>query len=102
MNTREINELIIGSSYRIYNKMGFGFPEAVYRNCLLLELQKMKLQAEANRQLLGASIRHCPDPVLVTEAPAVIRKSVAPAKKTAKRCNQICGGLLTTTLFPIR
>lgn len=47
MNTREINELIIGSSYRIYNKMGFGFPEAVYRNCLLLELQKMKLQAEA-------------------------------------------------------
>jgi GxxExxY protein len=47
MNTREINELIIGSSYRIYNKMGFGFPESVYRNCLLLELQKMDLQAEA-------------------------------------------------------
>ena len=48
MNTREINELIIGSSYRIYNKMGFGFPEKVYRNCLLLELQKMNLQAEAH------------------------------------------------------
>jgi len=46
MNTREINELIIGSSYRVYNKMGFGFPETVYRNCLLLELQKMNLQAE--------------------------------------------------------
>jgi len=46
MNTREINELIIGSSYRIYNKLGFGFPESVYRNCLLLELQKMDLQAE--------------------------------------------------------
>lgn len=47
MNTREINELIIGCSYRIYNKMGFGFSEAIYRNCLLLELQKMNLQAEA-------------------------------------------------------
>ena len=47
MNTREINELIIGCSYRIYNKMGFGFPESVYRNCLLLELQKMDLRTEA-------------------------------------------------------
>ena len=47
MNTREINELIIGCSYRIYNKMGFGFPESVYRNCLLLELQKMNLETKA-------------------------------------------------------
>jgi GxxExxY protein len=51
MNTREINELIIGSSYRIYNKMGFGFPESVYRNCLLLELQKMDLQTEAQHPI---------------------------------------------------
>lgn len=51
MTTREINELIIGCSYRIYNKMGFGFPEAVYRNCLLLELQKMDLQAEVQRPI---------------------------------------------------
>ena len=47
MNAREINELIIGSSYRVYNKMGFGFPEFVYRNCLLLELQKLNLQVVA-------------------------------------------------------
>ena len=47
MTTREINELIIGSSYRIYNTMGFGFAEEVYRNCLMLELQKMDVQAQA-------------------------------------------------------
>jgi len=41
----EITERIIGCTYRVYNKMGFGFLESVYEKCLLIELQKSGLQA---------------------------------------------------------
>ncbi|MFQ5752095.1 MAG: GxxExxY protein [bacterium] len=51
MKYKELTERIIGCAYQVYNKMGFGFLESVYEKCLLLELKKAGLQAEAQRSI---------------------------------------------------
>ncbi len=45
MQHKEMTEKIIGCAYRVYNKMGFGFLESVYENCLMIELGKVDLKA---------------------------------------------------------
>lgn len=47
MDYSDITETIIGCAYQVYNKMGFGFLESVYENCLLIELHKAGLKAES-------------------------------------------------------
>jgi len=47
MDHRRITEQIIGCAYTVYNKMGFGFLESVYENCILIELAKANLEAKA-------------------------------------------------------
>ena len=47
MEYRDITEKIIGCSYTVYNKMGYGFAESVYEKCLLIELRKAGLKAVA-------------------------------------------------------
>ena len=42
-----VTEKIIGCAYRVYNKMGYGFLESVYENCLLIELRKAGLDASS-------------------------------------------------------
>jgi len=51
MEYQELTEKIIGCAYRIYNKMGFGFLESVYEKCMLIELRKEGLNAEAQRPI---------------------------------------------------
>jgi GxxExxY protein len=51
MEYQELTEKIIGYAYRIYNKMGFGFLESVYEKCMLIELHKEGLKAEAQRSI---------------------------------------------------
>jgi len=46
---KELTEKIIGCTYRVYNKMGFGFLESVYEKCLLIELHKAGLKAESQK-----------------------------------------------------
>ena len=40
MDHKELTEKIIGCTYRVYNKMGYGFLESVYEKCLMIELKK--------------------------------------------------------------
>ena len=47
MEQKELTEKIIGCAYKVYNQMGFGFLESVYEKCLLMELNKAGLCAEA-------------------------------------------------------
>ncbi len=47
MEDQEITEVIIGSAYRVYNQLGFGFLESVYEKSLLIELRKSALHAES-------------------------------------------------------
>ncbi len=51
MKHEKLTEMIIGCAYRVYNKMGFGFLESVYENCLMIELRKAELSAKAQQGL---------------------------------------------------
>ena len=51
MQYEEITEQIIGCAYRVYNKMGFGFLESVYENCMKIELEKAGLKVESQRSI---------------------------------------------------
>ena len=42
----EITKKIIGSAYTVYNQLGFGFLESVYKKSLLIELAKHGLQVQ--------------------------------------------------------
>ena len=37
----ELTEKIIGAAFRVYNRMGFGYLEKVYENCMMIELSKI-------------------------------------------------------------
>ena len=47
MEYGSVTEKIIGCAYRVYNKMGYGFLESVYENCLLIELHKVGLDVNS-------------------------------------------------------
>jgi len=51
MKYHDLTETIIGCAYRVYNKMGFGFLESVYEKCLLIELRKAGVEAEAQKPI---------------------------------------------------
>ena len=51
MEYEHLTERIIGCTYNVYNKMGFGFLESVYEKCLLIELQKEGLTVESQKPI---------------------------------------------------
>jgi GxxExxY protein len=51
MNIDELIRKIIGCAYTVYNKMGFGYQESVYENCLKIELRKHNLNAEFQKPI---------------------------------------------------
>ena len=51
MKYKEFTERIIGGAYQVYKKMGYGFLESVYEKCLLIELRKSGLAAEAQKAI---------------------------------------------------
>jgi|ERR1051326_8177124 GxxExxY protein len=46
MKHEELTGKVIACAYRVYNEMGFGFLESVYRNCMVIELRALGLQAD--------------------------------------------------------
>ena len=51
MKHEDITHKIIGCAYEVYNKLGFGFLESVYKKAMVIELNKRHLQVEAERAL---------------------------------------------------
>ena len=51
MNTQDITHEIIGASYDVYNTLGFGFLESVYKKSLTIELNKKNLSVEEEKPL---------------------------------------------------
>ena len=57
MEYKELTEKIIGCSFKVYNKMGFGFLESVYdyqplgAKCLCIELEKVGIRFETQRPI---------------------------------------------------
>ena len=48
----DITELIIKAFYTVYNTLGYGFLEKVYRNALVIELRKLGLQVVAEARIV--------------------------------------------------
>jgi GxxExxY protein len=51
MEYEATTETIIGCAYRVYNVMDFGFLESVYEKCLMIELEKQGLEAQAQQPI---------------------------------------------------
>ena len=51
MKNEELTHRIIGCAYQVYNQLGFGFLESVYRKAMILELAKNGLRSEEEKPL---------------------------------------------------
>ncbi len=47
----DLTSQIIKSYYTVYNELGYGFLEKVYENAMLLELNKIGLNTEAQKRI---------------------------------------------------
>jgi GxxExxY protein len=47
MEFEALTEKIIGCAFHVYNHMGFGFLESVYERCMMIELERAGVRAEA-------------------------------------------------------
>jgi GxxExxY protein len=51
MRHEDITHTIIGCAYKVYNTLGFGFLESVYKKAMVIELQKNDLSVEEEKAL---------------------------------------------------
>ncbi len=51
MEFEEITHKVIGAAYSVYNQLGFGFLENVYKKAMALELDKLSLNIESEKPL---------------------------------------------------
>jgi len=51
MKYEDITHKIIGCAYKVFNKLGFGFFESVYKKSMIIELTRENLKVEAERPL---------------------------------------------------
>ena len=47
----DLTEKIIACAYKVYNNMGHGYLESVYEKCMLIELAKAGLKAQAQKTI---------------------------------------------------
>jgi len=51
MKHEEITHKIIGCAYQVYNQLGFGFLESIYKKAMVIELSKNNLKTEEEKSL---------------------------------------------------
>ena len=51
MKNEELTHKIIGCAYKVFNELGFGFLESIYKKAMLIELPKSNLKVEAEKPL---------------------------------------------------
>jgi GxxExxY protein len=51
MKNEELTHKIIGCAYKVFNQLGFGFLESVYRKAMVIELSKAGLKVEEEKAL---------------------------------------------------
>jgi GxxExxY protein len=47
----ELTHKIIGAAYKVFNTLGFGFLESIYKKAMIIELAKNNLKVEAEKPL---------------------------------------------------
>ena len=53
MKHEDITHQIIGCAYQVFNKLGFGFLEGVYKNAMVIELNKIKPSGGVGKSFRG-------------------------------------------------
>jgi GxxExxY protein len=51
MEHEELTHKIIGCAYRVFNQLGFGFLESIYRKSMVIEFSKVGLKVEEEKAL---------------------------------------------------
>lgn len=51
MKHEEITHRIIAAAYRVFNKLGFGFLESVYKKAMIIELSESGMKVEEEKPL---------------------------------------------------
>jgi len=51
MEFEELTHKIIGCAYNVFNQLGFGFLEIIYKKAMIIELAKNDLKVEAEKSL---------------------------------------------------
>jgi GxxExxY protein len=51
MEHEELTHKIIGCAYNVFNELGFGFLESIYKKAMTIELVKNNLKVEAEKPL---------------------------------------------------
>ena len=51
MEYKELTHKIIGCAYQVFNQLGFGFLESVYRKAMVIELGKADLKVDEEKSL---------------------------------------------------
>jgi len=51
MEYEEITHKIIGAAYKVFNTLGFGFLEKIYKKAMIIEMEKSNLKVEAEKLL---------------------------------------------------
>ena len=51
MEYEELTHKIIGSAYKVFNQLGFGFLESVYKKAMVIELKKSNCEVESKKSL---------------------------------------------------
>ena len=51
MKHEDITHQIIGCAYKVYNELGFGFLESVYKKAMGIEVDKVNLKVEQEKPL---------------------------------------------------
>ncbi len=51
MKHKDLTHTIIGAAYKVYNILGFGFLESVYKKSMIIEIQKSGLIVENEKPL---------------------------------------------------
>lgn len=51
MEHEELTHKIIGCAYKVFNQLGFGFLESVYRKAMVIELTKAGINVEEEKSL---------------------------------------------------
>ena len=51
MKHEELTRQIIGCAYKVFNTLGFGFLESVYKKAMVIELDKINLKVEQEKPL---------------------------------------------------
>jgi GxxExxY protein len=82
MQYEELTEAIINCAYKVYNTMGFGFLESVYKNALLIELKNAGLRAESEASI---TVRYHDRPVGEFRADILIEDTVILELKSVKQ-----------------